>query len=333
MDNIQFILDRMEQVVQRHRLADGQYCRWLWQNAKGNRELDSSPYGCADAANILYTINRFPRDLEERTQWVKALQSFQDAQTGLFHESTHTPYHTTAHCIASLELFDAAPLHPLTEMHQHLPKGKLEAFLDGLDWVKNPWGDSHKGAGLYASMVLTGEGNGAWYQRYFQWLWDNADPEIGFWKQGAAQQADSARLFEFMAGGFHYLFNLEYANMPLRYPEKVIDCCLEMYDTDNILPYMGKQCSFIDIDWVFCLTRASRQTPHRHEEVKEHLRHLWRICLDFWRNVDWDKNESVNDLHTLFGEVCALAELQQALPGEIITDRPLRLVLDRRPFI
>ena len=35
----------------------------------------------------------------------------------------------------------------------------------------------------------------------------------------------------------------------------------------------------------------------------------------------------------LFGGVCALAELQQTLRGELISDKPLRLVLDRRPFI
>lgn len=333
MDHIQDIIDHIEHAVQAHRLADGQYSRWLWQNPKGNRELGLNPYGCADAANILYTINRFPRNVAERAQWVKTLQGFQDPETGLFHESTHTPYHTTAHCVAALELFDAVPLHPLTEMHQHLPAGKLEAFLDGLDWVKNPWGDSHNGAGLYASMVLTDEGNGEWYQRYFQWLWDNTDPETGFCKRGAAQQPDAAPLYEFMAGGFHYLFNLEYAKMPLRYPDKVIDSCLWMYDTDNILPYMGKKCSFIDIDWVFCLTRASRQTPHRHDEVKDRLRKLWHTSLEYWRSADWEKDDSIHDLHTLFGEICALAELQQALPGEIITDRPLRLVLDRRPFI
>jgi len=158
MDHIQDIIDRIEQVVQSHRLADGQYRRWLWQNATGSRDLGPNPYGCADAANILYTINRFPRDLEERQAWVQTLQSFQDPESGLFHEATHTPYHTTAHCVAALELFDAAPLHPLTEMHRHLPTGKLEEFLDSLDWVENPWGDSHKGAGLYAAMVLTDEG-------------------------------------------------------------------------------------------------------------------------------------------------------------------------------
>ena len=40
-----------------------------------------------------------------------------------------------------------------------------------------------------------------------------------------------------------------------------------------------------------------------------------------------------NDLHSVFGTVCCLAELQRALRGSIITEKPLKLVLDRRPFI
>ena len=49
--------------------------------------------------------------------------------------------------------------------------------------------------------------------------------------------------------------------------------------------------------------------------------------------MDAETNDSFNDLHSLFGAVCALAELQQALPGMIRSSKPLKLVLDRRPFI
>ena len=41
----------------------------------------------------------------------------------------------------------------------------------------------------------------------------------------------------------------------------------------------------------------------------------------------------LNDLHALFGALCCLADLQTALPGLIRTERPPKLVLDRRPFI
>ena len=41
----------------------------------------------------------------------------------------------------------------------------------------------------------------------------------------------------------------------------------------------------------------------------------------------------MNDLHMLFGAVCAVSELQLALPGEIESTVPLKNVLDRRPFV
>ena len=70
--------------------------------------------------------------------------------------------------------------------------------------------------------------------------------------------------------------------------------------------------------------------------------HLWQeeqedaeeaLLPPYLRQVDTQKDEEFNDLHMLFGAVCALAELQQALPGELTSAVPLRLVLDRRPFI
>ena len=95
----------------------------------------------------------------------------------------------------------------------------------------------------------------------------------------------------------------------------------------------GQKADFIEIDWIFCLTRAHRQTPHRFAEVRARLEEFAEHFLDFWYNVDWAHNETVNDLHMLFGGVCGLAELQQTLRGKLVSDVPLKLVLDRRPFI
>jgi hypothetical protein len=55
--------------------------------------------------------------------------------------------------------------------------------------------------------------------------------------------------------------------------------------------------------------------------------------MPYLQGLDKAKNDGWNDLHQLFGALCALAELQTALPGQIRTNKPLRLVLDRRPFI
>ena len=110
------------------------------------------PYGCSDAANILYTIGRFPRDLDERAGFVAEMQAQQEPDTGLWRETTHHPIHTTAHCIAALELFDAGPRHQLTALAgQRTPDG-IRRFLDGLKWQETPWQASHQGAGVYAAL-------------------------------------------------------------------------------------------------------------------------------------------------------------------------------------
>jgi hypothetical protein len=96
---------------------------------------------------------------------------------------------------------------------------------------------------------------------------------------------------------------------------------------------MIKCCTFIDIDVFFCLNRAMRQTPYRFDEGKAALEQYAEKYIEFMSNIDYAHDDSFNDLHMLFGAVCCLAELQMALLGKILTSKPLRLVLDRRPFI
>lgn len=207
----------------------------------------------------------------------------------------------------------------------------MSEFLFSLDWEGNPWPQSHQGAGLYVSLNLGGTDARAFNRAYFDWLWENADPETGFW---IIRNNGTKSLFDYMAGSFHYLFNHEYAHMPLRYPEKMIDTCLDQCDQwRRMYPDMGHSADFKDIDWIFCLTRASRQTAHRFDEIRAYLTDFARLYADFWLNADYERNDSINDLHMLFGGVCALAELQQTLRGLYETDKPLKIVLDRRPFI
>lgn len=339
-------LENVKKIIDAHQLGrKGAYCRWLWQPedpSKPRRQLGINEYGCADAANTLYMIGAFPSELSERDEWVRTLQSLQHPGTGLFVEETHHTIHTTAHCIAALELFDAKALYPLTALHQYLDKDALYQLLDHLEWDSNPWLASHQGAGLFAALVLQGEADSQWRQWYFDWFWNEADPETGFWRKGSVvplSHGDSfsgalpfPTIFPHLAGSFHYLFNHEYAHMPLRYPEKMIDTCLDILENNRWVT-LGKAVSFAEIDWVYCLTRSMRQTPHRFAEGKAALRKFAQRYLDYLESLNPATDDGLNDLHTLFGSVCALAELQSALPGEIFSEKPLKLVLDRRPFI
>ena len=95
----------------------------------------------------------------------------------------------------------------------------------------------------------------------------------------------------------------------------------------------GIRISFSEIDWVYCLNRALRQSHHRSDEAFAALEAFAAEYLPFLLSLDTTKDDGLNDLHSLFGALCCVAELQAALPGTIRTEKPLRLVLDRRPFI
>ncbi len=318
--------------IEKHRLDGvGRYCRYAVKEGRASGTgLD--PYGCADAANILYTIGEFPTDIEERKAWVKTLQSFQDKKQGSWQDPTHSRYHTTAHCTAALELLDARPAHPLTFLEPLKDRKNLDGFLDKLNWAGDPWRMSHDGAGCCAAFAITDSVPQEWYGWYFSWLDHEVDPYTGFWRKGCSYAVEEwPGLFGSMAAGFHYHFNYEHFHVPMPYSDKVVDTCLLIFEKT---PHkLGTAIGFAEIDWVFCLNRALRQTDHRRDEAVDAL---WVMCERMVKKVNDPATRAsrvYDDLHSLFGTVCAVAELQQALPGSILTPKPLKLVLDRRPFI
>ena len=331
MHRIDEFQEKVLHVVENHKIAPGKYARWIWQDEKDSRELGVNEYGCADAANILYSLGKFPTG-EEKEACVAELKKLQNPETGFFVEKTHHPIHTTAHCIAALELFDEKPEYRIKALEQYMTPEKIREFLDQLDWNGNPWNASHQGAGIYVAMNLTDMASNQWNDAYFEWLWQEADSQTGFWRRGCV--GTGKPVFHSLAGSFHYLFNHEDAAMPLRYPEKMIDSCLaiwEDYKVNNSL--FGNNISFSEVDWIYCMTRASRQTPHRFEESRAALKEFADKFIPYLNNIDEKTSDIFNDLHALFGTVCAVAELRQALPGYIKSDKKIKLVLDRRPFI
>lgn len=321
------LVEQIAKCIERHKLETGSYARWLWGEG---RNLGRNEYGCADAANILYTIGQFPQDPAERAEWVRHLQEMQDPETGMYSEPTHHTIHTTAHCTAALELFDARPLHKCKALESVTQKDELYRFLETeIDWANKPWSQSHKGAGLLPCLTNTNMVGLEWKNWYFDWMWEHTDETDGFICYGSEKNAP---LYEYMAGGFHYIFNHEAERRPMRYPEKVIDSCIKLM-SDAEGNRMLRGCNFLEIDVVYGLTRAMRQSPHRFYEGKAALEDFAEKYVNLLLSMDYENNESFNDLHCLFGAVCCLAELQVALPGKILTTKPLRLVLDRRPFI
>lgn len=326
------LLDKIRATVKNHELENGAYARWLWQDQEGTRKMGPNEYGCADAANILYMLGDMPRDTQVRQSRVNALKEFQNPDTGLFWEGTHHELHCTAHCTAALELFDALPGYPLTGLSEFKTREGLEGLLDRLDWENKPWQEAHQGAGVFAAMILSREASEEWQDWYFEWLTDRTDPEYGLSRAGSIQKGKRP-VYEHLNGWFHYLFNFHFAHRPFPYAERLIDTCIDLYRNRKLSDSFGKYADFKEIDWVFTLNRAVMQTGYRFQESRELLRDFAGTYIPQLEATDIAADESWNDLHRLFGAVCAIAELQIALPGELRCAYPLKQVLDRRPFI
>jgi hypothetical protein len=331
---LQPFLDTVESLVAEHALGPpGAYARWTRPSAAGPRDLCLNPYGCADAVNLLFTLGKLPASPEERSAWIDVLQGLQDPEDGLFREATHHPIHTTAHCVAALELLDAGPRHPLQGLRPLREAAAMESFLGALDWSGNPWGESHRGAGLYAALVLVGDVDAAWEERYFAWLAREVDPATGLLRRGCVPRPPEGEplLFPHLAGTFHYLFNFEHARRSLPHPGALVETCLRIFEK-GLFPF-SRFVGFAEIDWVYCLTRSLRRSEHRAAEARHALAAFAERHLAFLASLDPATDDGLDDLHALFGTVCALAELQAALGDRLPSDPPLRLVLDRRPFI
>lgn len=330
--NLDDLIADVAATVENHKTAQpGAYARYLWDNAQHTRKLGSNEYGCADAANIRYIIEQPERDPATRAACIRVLQDFQHAD-GRFDEGTHHPLHCTAHCTAALELFDALPRRPLAFCDGYRTVDGLYALLDGLNWTGRPWDNAHQGAGVFAALTLTRSVDLAWQDAYFGWLDAHADPEYGYGRAGAIQTGLAPQCHH-IYGWFHYLFNYEYAHRAYPYAEKLVDGMIDLYDHGKLSATFGKIASFCEIDWLFTLHRAARQTGHRLDEARDRIRRFADGYFASLRALDKAHDETWNDLHMLFGACCALAEIQLALPGEVRTTVPLRGVLDRRPFI
>ena len=329
--NIDKLLDKFKKTVENHYLGNGAYARFLWQNPAGTRKMGINEYGCADAMNILYMLGEFPTG-NHREQCLNALLSLQDKETGLFIEETHHKIHTTAHCTAAIELFDAVPLYPQTELKKYFTNEGFTSLIESLNWNELAWSESHQGAGIFVIATLTGNATLDWRRYYFDYLTKHCDENVGMSKKGTVDMG--CPQYYHLNGWFHYTFNYEYARMPQPYPEKLIDTCIRLYDErETMLSANFGRIGFNEIDWVYVINRCSRQTPHRFYEVKERLEHFADWFFKYLDSVDTETDDVWNDLHSLFGTLCAIAELQSALPGKIESTKPLRLVLDRRPFI
>lgn len=293
-------------------------------------ETEPELYGVSDMACVLYSIDRLRPSEKERAEWAEAFQSFQTGPSGLLVEKspTHTPLHNTAFALAAMELLSLRPAHPVTLAAEYRD---IRAFLATLDWEKRVYPDSHRGAGIGSLCALVPElRDPAWFDAYFDECEARFDPRNGMMGRNKPAGGD----FDQIGGTFHYAFVFSHFNRQLPYPERRIDAILGLQQPDGY--WSPDNHLWLTLDAIYLLTRTSRYCTHRHAEIVALVRRMMKVLeRDVFSPAGRAKTFAGKlPVHSLTAAISMAAEAQIFLGHrEIITERPLRLVLDRRPFI
>jgi hypothetical protein len=288
-------------------------------------------YGVADMADVLYAIGALHPSTKEREEWADAFELFQNPLTGWFREKdpvTLSPEHNTAFALGAMRLLDIAPRYAVrTEAKYEDPR----AFLQTLDWRKSVYSGSHRGAGIGSIYTLVPALHSTqWFSQYFGACDDLFEPSNGLMGQDKPASGD----IDQVGGTFHYAFLYQYFNRHMPYPEKRIDSVLGLQQQDGY--WDRKNHLWMTLDAIFLMTRTLRYCAHRLDDVRASVRKaLDALSQDVYSPEGRKKTfSSIAGVHSLTAATAIAAEAQQFLGGkEIVTDWPLKLVLDRRPFI
>ena len=300
--------------------------------ARAPGESDIHLYGVADMACVLHTIGALHLDDAARAEWRLAFDGLQVAD-GWFveDEPTHDRFHSTAFTVAAMELVGLRPTKPLTFARRYSEPAAASRFLSDLDWRTDVYMASHRGAGLGAIFSLDMTlGSADWFDAYFEALDHRLDPASGMHGEDKPATGD----IDQVGGTFHYAFLYEWHHRVLAHPEARIDAVLGLQADDGFWSADSKL--WITLDAVYLLARACDRSGHRRDDVRRAVRAaLTAFCEAVLAPAQRDEHFGwYLGTHWLTAAVSVLAEAQRFLGAdEVRTDRPLRLVLDRRPFV
>ncbi|MFP4216484.1 MAG: hypothetical protein ACLFVH_11185 [Phycisphaerae bacterium] len=327
---IQWVLTEYEPTM---RISPGHYRRSLGDEV---HEL----YGTADMACVLFTLGALHPSESERSCWIAAFDAFGETGTGqwLERKPTHAPLHNTAFALAAMNLLGIVPTETPAFAKPFRPPEAIERMLDGLDWQNNVYGGSHRGAGLGAIFTLLPSlFSPDWFARYFartDALFDAANGMMGVDKPACGD-------WDQIGGTFHYAFLYEFFHRRMPFPQARVDAILGLQQADGF--WHPSNHYWLTLDAVYLLTRSVRFVPECSDAVAAAigrcLRPLYeRIMAPEKRDEIFfgrsDNRYHQLGVHQLTATLSVFAEAQRFLGDQdLITDYPLRLVLDYRPFI
>lgn len=330
---VAWVLKELEPAVRVGRTA-GQYASHV-----GGKE--AALYGNADMACILYTLDALHPSPKQRAEWMRGLQSFQDPGSGYFIAKTALlgKIHNTAFCVAAMKLFDERPsvptrlLHPLRFADLFASPEQMGAYVRALDWQNAVYPSGEDVIGLAATFFnVKGMVKPSWFRALMDYFDKSLfDPNNGMVGRGKPPQGDLDQI----GGTFHFAFFWPLFDRQMPSPQARVDAILGLQRPGGL--WTPSNPWWLTFDSVYMLADAASRSSYRRSDVRAAIEAAVGVCYE--RAMEPATREEAFctpelGVHTLNGTLSLFAVAQRFLGREaILSPRPLRLVLDRRPYI
>ncbi len=298
----------------------------------------TSLYGTTDMLISTFILDDLLLHDEQRDEWAEVINRFQDPKSGWYKKSytMHYKEHTSAYAVAALELIDRKPKYPFVWKEGILKSKKsMEKWISG-DWRmlwSIIWPGSHVISGVPAMLAMTKQADEEFFNWYFEWLDEQADPNSGFYLRGIPHRLGIIRepTMHELGGAFHMYYVYEWFNRKWPYPEKVVDQCIRLQHENGFWDKDVTYC--IDLDGLYSMIRSSRNANwYRKDDVKQ------AVCR-YLENASRTLNDeefvfkNYTNSHILTGALAAIAECQKWFPELVKTAQPWKQSLDFACYI
>jgi hypothetical protein len=200
----------------------------------------------------------------------------------------------------------------------------MDAFLEGLDWSEPALAACRAGA-VASCFAVTGDVGLEWFERFFERLAREADPETGYWPRGGAPLDAESLLTAFRLFAVH-----ERSRRPLPGPAAAVRTTLDLQRADGLFEEDGP--GWPEFAAAFVLDRALRQSGEAPARVREACERLLRATAERIREASVQQ-KLFEDPHRTAGTVSLFAILSRILPGLVRSRRPLRMFLEQHVFV
>jgi hypothetical protein len=303
---------------------------------------ETALYGSADVACILYSLDRLDPPPEESAAWLQVLSGFQDAESGFFVDRAGmlSTAHNTGFAVGAMNLLrrelrnGELPRSPLRFAQLVREPADAERFAASLNWRADCYEAGENLIGHASSFFNVA---GAIPASWFEWLvdyvertkMDRANGMVGVDKPPGGD-------LDQIGGTLHFDFFWAALGRQLPFASARTQALLGLQLPSGLWDPTNPW--WLSFDAVYMLGRTLPDlTANQAERVRAAVARAASALNARWSDPGIRESDFVEPwigAHMLTGAVSFFACAQQVLgESRVITDRPLRSVLDRRPYI